>query len=49
MWRIFVVSYRCCALAASGHAAAAPLSIVMKSRRFICCSRLKRSYRNGED
>jgi hypothetical protein len=38
----------CCALAASGHTAAAPSS-VMNSRRLICCSRFKGSYRNGED
>ena len=39
----------CCARAASGHAAAPPPSSVMNSRRLICCSRLKGSYRNGED
>jgi hypothetical protein len=33
----------CCARAASGQAAAAPPRSVMNSRRFICCSSLKRT------
>ena len=35
MWQIFIVSYRCCARAASGHAAVAPPMSVMKSRRLM--------------
>jgi hypothetical protein len=39
-----VGTFGCCALAASGHAAAAPPSRVMNSRRFIAVSEAHESY-----